>query len=268
MSSGYSLEEDMALLRSAVSDGAALARHFFETGAQSWNKSRGEPVTEADLAVDSLLKDRLLKARPNYGWLSEETADDPARLALRRLWIVDPIDGTRSFIKQQDKWTVCGALIADSRPIAGVVMNPMTEELFEARDAGGAFCNGAPIHISERAELDGARMIGTREFYAHPSWSEPWPESLSFDNPNSLAYRLCLVARGERDAALRLFTCHEWDIAAADIIVREAGGLMTRHDGTPLTYNQPVPHQKSFIASGPRLYPELRRRMAAMQPRA
>ena len=149
--------------------------------------------------------------------------DDPARLQTARAWIIDPIDGTRAFIRGRPQWTVCGALIEAGRPRAGVVINPLTEEVFEATEGGGARRNGVPIHVSERSELSNATLIGTKEFYAHPSWPEAWPETLTFDNPSSIAYRLCLVAMGARDGAVRLFSCHEWDIAAAEIIVARGG---------------------------------------------
>ena len=264
----FTLQDDMALLKSAMVEGAALARRYFETGAEFWNKRPGQPVTDADLAVDALLKERLCGPRPDYGWLSEEGHDDPARLETTKLWIIDPIDGTRAFIRRRPQWTVCGALIEGGRPRAGVVINPMTEEVFEAIEGSGACRNGIPIQVSSRTELDGATLIGTKEFYTHPSWPEPWPATLIFDNPNSIAYRLCLIAMGARDGAVRLFSCHEWDIAAAEIILLEAGGRMTRHDGSPLAYNQPSPIQKSFIAAGPDLYPELYRRAHKMMPRS
>ena len=258
----------MALLMSAVEAGAEIAREFYVKGARAWDKAEGKgPVTEADLAVNVLLKERLHDARPNYGWLSEETADDSARLGAQRTWIVDPIDGTRAFIRQRPQWTVCGALTEDGVPVAGVVVNPMTEEVFTASRSGGAQLNGRPITVSSCNSLDGARLLGPREFYTHASWPEPWPPTVQLDNPNSIAYRLCLVASGARDGSIRVFSCHEWDVAAADVIVREAGGLMTGLDGERLVYNKSNPLLRGYIAAGPGLYSELKRR-ADQRPHA
>jgi myo-inositol-1(or 4)-monophosphatase len=252
----------MALLLSAIEAGAEIAREYYVKGARVWDKDGGKgPVTEADLAVNALLKERLHDARPDYGWLSEETADDSARLNARRTWIVDPIDGTRAFIRQRPQWTVCGALIDDGAPVAGAVANPLTEEVFTASLGGGAYLNGQPIRVSSCASLDHARLMGPKEFYTHPSWPEPWPPTMSLDNPNSIAYRLCLVASGARDGTVRAFSCHEWDVAAADLILREAGGVMTGLDGEMLVYNKPNPLLRGYIAAGPGLYSELKRRV-------
>ncbi len=181
--------------------------------------------------------------------------------ARRELWIVDPIDGTRAFIRQRPQWTVCGALIEHGRPIAGVIVNPMTEETFVASIGGGAQLNGEPLRASDCIALNHARLMGPKEFYTHSSWPEPWPETMVLDNPGSIAYRLCLIANGARDGSVRVFSCHEWDIAAGDLIVREAGGLMTGLDGEALLYNKPNPILRGYIAAGPGLYPELKRRV-------
>lgn len=255
------LADDMALLQDAVEAGAEVARDYYIKGARAWDKAQGQPVTEADLAVDALLKQRLREARPDYGWLSEETADDPARTEARKAWIIDPIDGTRSFIRGRPQWTVCGALIDNGRPIAGVIVNPMTQEVFAAAAGAGARLNGEPIHVSDCATLDHARLMGPKEFYTHESWPQPWPQTMVLDNPGSIAYRLCLIASGARDGSVRVFSCHEWDIAAGDLIVREAGGLMTGLDGEALTYNKPTPILRGYIVAGPGLYPELKRRV-------
>ena len=256
------LLQDLTLLKDAIEAGAEIARSYYLNGARVWDKGRGQgPVTQADLAVDALLQQRLREARPDYGWLSEETADDPARMKAARAWIVDPIDGTRSFIRQRPQWTVCGALIEHNKPVAGVVVNPMTNETFVASIGGGAELNGVAIHVSNPTSLERARLMGPKDFYAHPSWPEPWPETLILDNPGSIAYRLCLIASGARDGTVRSFSCHEWDVAAGDLIVREAGGLMTSLDGGPIGYNKPNPVLQGYIAAGPSLYPELKRRL-------
>jgi len=256
------LQDDMALLLSAVEAGAKIAREFYARGARVWDKAEGKgPVTEADLAVNALLKERLQGARPDYGWLSEETVDDTGRLTAKKTWIVDPIDGTRAFIRGRPQWTVCGALTENGVPVAGAVVNPLMEEVFAASLGGGAHLNGRPIHVSACTVLEHARLMGPKDFYTHPSWPERWPASIQLDNPNSIAYRLCLVASGARDGSVRVFSCHEWDVAAADLIVREAGGIMTGLDGEMLIYNQPSPILRGYVAAGPGLYSELKRRV-------
>lgn len=240
-------------------EAAVLARNYFDGTYEVWKKSEGSPVTEADKAVDALLKRRLTDARPDYGWLSEETEDTDARLSTPRQWIIDPIDGTRAFIKRQPFFTVCGALIEEGRPIAAVVINPAKQEVFTAQRGRGAVCNGKPARATQRAQLAGARMLGPKAMYGHVAWAEPWPEMI-IDNPNSIAYRLCLVGADMRDACLRLSPCHEWDVAAAHLFVEEAGGTVATHAGGTLTYNKPKPTIASVVAAGPNLIDEVLRR--------
>jgi len=244
--------DDLALLKDAAVAAGAIARRAYEQGAKHWSKPGGSPVTEADIAVDRFLQRRLRAARPAYGWLSEETPDDTARLSAARLFIVDPIDGTRAFVKHRPNWTISLAVIEGEAPIAGVVIAPMLDEIFEASAGGGARLNGAPIRASARTELAGAAITGPKEAMPAP----PWPE-VERDTFNSLAYRVCLVASGARDATISISTFHEWDIAAADLIVREAGGTLTELGGEPTRYNKAEPHCQGLVAAGPALHPQI-----------
>jgi myo-inositol-1(or 4)-monophosphatase len=236
-----------------IREAGALARHYFETGAKSWSKPKGDPITEADLAVDGLIKARIDAARPEDGWLSEESHDDLERLARKRVWIVDPIDGTLAFIKKRPHFTVSIALIEDGAPVLGAVFNPMLSELFEAEAGGGARLNGAPIQTSDRGQLEGCRMLAPRDLFAHPGWAEPWP-AMQIENRSSIAYRLSLVAAGQFDAMLALSRKREWDVAAGALILSEAGGCITTHFGKELRYNQPDPFVPSLVGAGPRLH--------------
>ncbi len=212
-------EGDLELIREAALEAGRLALEARAQGLKIWSKPGGSPVTDADIAVDTLLKLRLLSARPNYGWLSEETADDPARLEIARLFVVDPIDGTAAYLKNKPWFTVCIAVVEDGRPRAAVVYAPELDEMYEATVGGGARLNGRPIHPSACTELDGCAMLGDARMFADPRWPELWP-SMHIEARNSIAYRVVQVACGAFDAALALSSKNDWDLAAADLIAR------------------------------------------------
>jgi myo-inositol-1(or 4)-monophosphatase len=255
---------DLALLEESVRGGGAIARGFFGGTYKKWDKSKGNPVTEADLAVDQYLRETLCAARPDYGWLSEETIDDPARLKAQAVFVVDPIDGTIAFIKGRPHFTICAGVVADGRPVAGAVYNPITEECFTARLGHGAFLNGAPIHVHDRDTAAGCRMLGDRTMFGHAAWNtppnRPWPD-MEIETRGSIAYRIVLVAAGRFDAMLALSSKRDWDIAAAEIILTEAGGVLTTHTGAQMRYNRDSTLQPSVVAAGPKLHAELMERV-------
>lgn len=246
------LADDLALLEAACRSGGAIARRRFQEGCRSWSKQGGSPVTEADLEVDAHLKATLLAARPGHGWLSEESADDRSRLAHETLFIVDPIDGTVAFLKGRAHFTICAALVHGGVAVAGVVYNPMLDHLYKAMRGGGAFRNDERIHVSACHGLAGCAMLGDRAMLTRP----PWPQ-MRVETRNSVAYRVVLVADGSFDATVSLSAKRDWDLAAADIILREAGGRITDRDGTPLLYNQAEARQPSLVAAGPALHAEI-----------
>jgi myo-inositol-1(or 4)-monophosphatase len=219
-----------------------------------WSKDGGWPVTYAELAVDELHKARLAAARPDYGWLSEETADDPSRLERSRLFVVDPIDGTAAFLKNKPWWSVSIAVVEDGKPVAGVVFAPELDEAFTAIVGGGAFLNDAAITASAQDRVEDCRMLGDAPMFRHPAWREPWPP-MHIETRNSIAYRMCLVADGRFDAALALSGKSEWDLAAADLICAEASAICTDHKGRGYAYNQPNPRLPSLISAAPALHP-------------
>ena len=242
------------ICEAAVAVGETAIRLQSE-GLRIWTKDNNTPVTNADIEVDSLLKAMLLQAKPEYGWLSEETADDPARLDRRRLFVVDPIDGTASFMNHKPYWSVSIAVVEDGQPIAAVVHAPELEETFSAQAGKGAFLNGAPIRASTTANaVEGMGMLGDAKMFAHPAWRTPWPP-MRIETRNSIAYRLCLVADGRFDAALALSAKSEWDLAAADLIRSEAGAVLTDHKGRSFSYNKPVPLMPSLICAAPAVHP-------------
>jgi myo-inositol-1(or 4)-monophosphatase len=251
-----SLEEDYALLKIAARDAGELALTYFKQQILVNRKADGSEVSEADIAVDTALKLDLRTKRPDYGWLSEETEDDPERLDRRRVWMVDPIDGTNAFLRHVPEWTVSAALVEDGQPVIGIVYNPATKEFFHAMRGNGAFLNDKPIAASTKSTLDGALLIASGGLFKKKIWKEPWPE-VKTRWVNSVAYRLALVASGEADATISLSAKCEWDLAAAALIVEEAGGAITDHHGEPHVYNRPSPRFTSLVASGKALHPLL-----------
>ena len=244
---------DLDLIREAAIAAGEMAVAMRAAGLERHQKADGSPVTNADLAVDAMLRDRLTAARPGYGWLSEETADDPARLARRRVFIVDPIDGTRAYVRDRPWWGVSIAVVDGDRPIAGVVAAPDRSEVFEATIGGGARMNGQPIAGSDTDELEGSAMLADLAMLKHPAWPTPWPE-MRVESRNAIAYRLCSVACGDVDAMIALSPKNEWDMAAGDLIATEAGCLVTDHLGRPLAYNRAKPSSPSLICAGPALH--------------
>jgi myo-inositol-1(or 4)-monophosphatase len=246
-------EEDFALACTAVRDAGALAMRHYAGTFRHWEKRPGDVVSEADIAIDRLLHRELLGARPDYGWLSEETEDDPGRLACRRVWVVDPIDGTRAFVRGRPEFCVSVALVEDAAPVIGCVYNPATEEFFTAQSGAGAALNGAPIHASRRPELAGTRLLASKRTFEQHHWLKAVPEA-EFHQLNSIAYRMALVAAGRFDAAISLGDKSDWDIAAADLIVREAGGRCSSATGQAFAYNGPHPRHRDVIACGAALH--------------
>jgi len=244
-----------AMTEIAIEAGAIAARFFRpdrQTGAAVSYKDGGSPVSEADLAADAYLRERLLQLLPDAGWLSEETEDTAARLDKQTLFIVDPIDGTRAFIKGDRRWGVSLAIVEAGRPVAGVLHMPALEETYVATLGGGAARNGRKLAASPRTNLDGATIGGPRK-----TLEALVKSGLALDlreREPSLAYRLALVGAGDIDAALASANACDWDIAAADLIIREAGGLLSKLDGTPPLYNAPQPRHGVLAASGARLH--------------
>jgi myo-inositol-1(or 4)-monophosphatase len=251
---------DLDLLRDAAHEAGRLALKLQEGGLQTWRKTDRSPVTSADLAIDELLKTRLRAARPDYGWLSEETADDPERLSRDRVFMVDPIDGTRAYISGRPWWVVSVAVAEEGRPVAGVVYNAALEETYEATEGGGAFLNGRPIHCSTTTVLDSSAMLADPALFAG-AWEEPWPE-MRVERRNAIAYRMALVAAGAFDAAIALNDKHDWDIAAGLVIASEAGAVSTDHKGRNLPLNTPAARNPSLICTAPALHPLILARTA------
>jgi myo-inositol-1(or 4)-monophosphatase len=248
---------DLALLEAAAREAGALARDLSQKKLEVHSKGALGPVTNVDYAVDALLSERLMSARPDYGWLSEETPDDHARrIGKARTFMLDPIDGTGALIGRSPQWTISIGLIDGERAFAGAIYNPMTDEMFLGAEGVDATLNGKRVRASTRDMLDGARIIGQAQRFAPKKWPTPWPklEIIERIERQSIAYRLALVAAGQGDAALLFGYKHEWDIAAGIAIVEAAGGRVSDLWGEPIVLNQPDPRAPGVAASGAALH--------------
>lgn len=228
---GVNLEAVVAATRE-VGD-MALARWRGEgKGVTVWDKSPDNPVSDVDLAVDARLKAVLGAIAPEAGWLSEETADNPDRLSRRAMWCVDPIDGTRDFVRGRPGWAVSVALVVDGAARLGVLYAPARDELWVAAEGAGATRNGLDLTASQRAHFSGSRV---------PADALPNVDSdlVIVDKPNSIALRMAMVAADEADLVATLRWGFEWDVAAAALIATEAGGKVSDAFGAPLAFNTP-----------------------------
>lgn len=232
----------------AVRVAGALALERFGRPLKTWHKDNASPVSDADLAVDSLLRERLLRATPDYGWLSEETEDDPARLSSQRVWIVDPIDGTRAFIAGRPDWTVAAALVEKGRPILAAVFAPVEDSMCVATAGEGAACNGAPIRVTGGTGIEAVQAAGPRRHLE--ALAALVPGLRTVPKIHSLQLRLARVAQGLLDVAFAAAAGHDWDLAAADLLVHEAGGALATFGGEPPRYNQPDTVHGPLVATG------------------
>jgi myo-inositol-1(or 4)-monophosphatase len=233
-------------LAAIVREAGALALQSFKSPVKSWTKAGDSPVCEADIALDALLRQRLDATAPPCAWLSEETEDDPARLAAERVWIVDPIDGTRAFLAGRDDWCVSVALAERGRPIVAAIYAPASDDLFVATAGGGATHNGRPIAATGGSALERARVAGPDRRLARlaPFGIVAEPKVLA------LALRVTWVAQGRLDMALGGPNSNDWDLAAADLLVHEARGVLTTLAGETLVYNRPMPKHSALLAAG------------------
>lgn len=244
---GAALDAELQLLEEAAREAGALALTYFGQNPETWFKGNKSPVSEADIAVDRFLTEVLRGARPGYGWLSEETADNHVRLEHERVFIVDPIDGTRAFLAGGDEWTVSIALVEDGRPIAGTVYCPRRDEMFAARQGGGTRLNRSVVSVSNKVDMDGASLTGPHSIVANNEIQAAGFEA--GEVLRSLAYRLAMVACGRADVGAARGGPSDWDLAAADLLVQEAGGKLTDLSGRGLIYNQQKTRHPALVAA-------------------
>lgn len=250
-------ETDLDLLIRAAEGAGRIATRFVGKSVLTWDKPGDEgPVTEADHAVNDHLAQVLLGARPDYGWLSEESQDDAGRLEAETVFIVDPIDGTRNFIEGGRTWAHSLAVVREGQVVAGVVYLPLRDRLFAAAEGAGATMNGNPIGVSGCDEIARAEILATRVSLDGRFWRGPVPRFERAYRP-SLAYRMALVGQGRYDGMVTFRRTWEWDIAAGAIIAAEAGATVSDRAGAALRFNRPDPRAHGIIAAAPTVHAHL-----------
>ena len=255
-------ESDLDLLIDAAKEAGKIALHHKARGLDVTDKPGGAgPVTQADLAVDRALREGLMAARPDIAWLSEETEDDLARLSSSAVFVIDPIDGTRSFIEGAETWAHSLAIVENGVATHGVVFLPEMDLMYAASASHGASCNGEPLEITRPADMNRARVLATKPNMDPKHWRDAVPGFQRSHRP-SLAYRLCLVAQGRYDAMLTLRPSWEWDIAAAASFLAEAGAVVTDRHGAPLRFNNKVPQTAGVLGAGQDLHAQISGQLA------
>ena len=247
-----------AIIAAAREAGAYALERWREGGrpdARTWEKSPGHPVCDIDIAVDELLKTRLAAILPQAGWLSEETVDDSDRTRRDWTWLVDPVDGTRDYIRGRKGWAISIALMKGGRPVFTVIYAPVDDQCFTARKGEGAWLNGAPIRCSARAEITGARVPSD-------GLAKADRDLAMVPKPNSIALRICMVASGAADLVATLRWGNEWDVAAANLIAAEAGAAVSDALGDPIRYNKVSPKDFGLIVCAPGIHAAVVERLA------
>lgn len=241
------LAEDARLLFDTVREAGELGRALGRRTLKRWTKADGSQVTEGDLAINALFEDRLRRHRAGDGWLSEETPDTAERLEKPRLWIIDPIDGTRAFIEGRTEWCVAAALTEHGRPVAAAVYRPVVDEFYAAVRGEGATLNDSPLAIPDSPSLAGARIAGNRK-----ALNDLGHTGIAGDISGALPLqlRLAFVAAGRLDGAVSVGQRNDWDLAAGELLVIEAGGAVSGSSGEGYVYNRPAPWQQGLVAAG------------------
>jgi myo-inositol-1(or 4)-monophosphatase len=242
-------------IQSALEAARLVFAHFTPGAVATEYKAGHDPVTEADRAVDAVLRENLL--RDGEGWLSEETADNPSRLGKERVWIVDPLDGTREFVRGIPEFCVSIGFAENGRPVAGGIYNPATQETFLGAVDTGVLYNGQPARPSQRAILDGALILASRSEVKRGEWKQFEDGLFKVQAMGSVAYKLALVSVGLADITFTLTPKNEWDVVAGAALVRSAGGFVSTLENTNLTANRRDPLLSGLLASGPFLKDQL-----------
>ncbi|MGY6661813.1 MAG: 3'(2'),5'-bisphosphate nucleotidase CysQ [Glycocaulis sp.] len=248
---------DIDLLAGAARDAGHLVMDYFGEGSRlkHWEKRPGDPVSAADMAADAFLKDTLLNARPDYGWLSEESRAEPGSSG--RIFVVDPIDGTRAFIKGRTDFCVSLAIVENGQPIAAAICAPARGEFYTSVRGEGALCNGERLQVSRQSAIAGAKLLGDAG-----RLGDLRSIGAQTIHINSVALRLALTASGQADGLVAVRPKNDWDLAAGHLLVTEAGGRLSSPDGVKLSYDDESHRQPAPIAAGPALHALLLERLA------
>ena len=253
-------DADLALAAEIAANAGRIAMAHFGKSPARWDKADGSPVCAADMAVNDYLKGVITAARPDDGWLSEESADSAARLERRRVWVIDPIDGTRDFLRGRTGWAVSVALVEAGTVVAAVLNAPAQDRLYAAGVGRGATLNGKRLAVSGLATLEGVRLPIDQPNLNASFWPSPWPGT-AVAKPNSLALRMAMLAADEADAWVEGRSIAEWGVAAASLILAEASGMLTDRHGAALAFNQPQPIIHGIAAATPALHGEVLARL-------
>jgi myo-inositol-1(or 4)-monophosphatase len=258
---------ELEVAERAAREAGAIVRHFYERGVAVTYKdaARDNPVTEADTQADACIQGIVRGAFPEDGWLSEETKDSRARLTCRRVWIVDPLDGTKEFVQHIPELCVCIALVEAGVPVVGVSFNPITGELFSGFAGGGLTVNGVPAHTSATREVGEARILASRSEDTRGEW-DPFKPHVRVVLTGSVAFKLALIAAGRADGTFSLTPKHEWDICSGAALIDAGGGRITDCHGAPLRFNHANPLLPGIIATNAPLYEPIRALIAKVAP--
>jgi myo-inositol-1(or 4)-monophosphatase len=251
------VQHELEVAIEAARTGGAIVRKYYKGDYAVTEKAPDNPLTVADTEADAAIKRVCLGAFPDDGWLSEETKDSPERLTRRRVWIVDPLDGTKEFTQHIPEFCVCVALAVDGVVEVAVSFNPATDKLFAARRGHGTTLNGDPVHCTPKTELASAVVLASRSEAKRGEWKDYEPH-MQAKLTGSVAYKFALIAAGEADATFSLTPKNEWDICAGTLLVEEAGGVVTDRYGRPLTFNNRETLLPGLIAAGPGLWGAIR----------
>lgn len=261
-SSQATIDISLDLLEDLTREAGEIALNFYRRDPEVWTKGDDSPVSEADLAVDSFLKKTLLANHPGFGWISEESASGPDRISEGPIFVIDPIDGTRAFVAGQPNWAISVGVISEARPVAAVLYCPVLDELYRAEKGEGAEMNGEAITVIDTKSPHGAKAAGPKGLLNDKEFFD-----LSLDvqpyNP-SLAYRLALVADGRLGLSVSKGNAHDWDLAAADLLVNEAGGRLSGTDGKDLQYNEGTLAHPALVCAPAGYHGDLCDRLAAI----
>jgi len=260
--------DELEVATRAARAAGAIVRRFYQGGVEVDYKdaARDNPVTAADTQADACIREIVCGAFPQDGWLSEETADSRARLARRRVWIVDPLDGTKEFVQHIPELCVCVALVEDGRPVLGVSFNPITDELFAAAVGQGLAVNGVAARTTTTADLARARILASRSEDKRGEWDQ-FKSRMRVELTGSVAFKLALIAAGRGDGTFSLTPKHEWDICAGAALIEAGGGRITDCYGQPLRFNQEKPLLPGIIATNAPLFEPIRAMLAEIKPR-
>jgi len=247
----HDFQKELQTAKDAARAAGDVVMQYYEAGDYDVaEKSRNNPVTTADTEADTLLKERLKNAFPEYGWLSEESKDNPERLDKELVWVVDPIDGTKEFIWGIPEFVISVGLVQNGEPVVGVLLNPVENELYSASKGNCAFLNDERIHVSETTELSDASLLVSRTETRNGHVDKFSDYIGQFKPTGSVAYKLCLASVGRGDVFVSVYSKNEWDVCAGDLVVREAGGTMSDIYGNTVTYNNKVTKIKDGIIAG------------------